>query len=249
LAAGKDAADVKKTHENKVDYSTAPYRPGPGIPVRIYNRWTVRNIAREIEVVLFDVGGVLVEMKGVPTMLAWLDHKISVEKLWRLWLSSTAVREFETGRIEPSDFADQIIREMRLPVSDEEFLSAFRGWLEGLYPGALELVYSVPERFRRATLCNTSVLHWPRLMSDFELEHAFHHHFASHMTGRIKPDEDAFQHVVDTLGCKSSAIFFLDDNRLNVEAARKIGMRAVQVQGPTEARYALTEAGVLGSGI
>ncbi len=201
--------------------------------------------ADEIDVVLFDVGGVLVEMKGVPTMLAWLDNKVKVDELWALWLSSPVVREFERGRIEPNEFADQIIREMSLPVTQEEFLSAFRGWLEGLYPGALELVYSVPASFQRATLCNTSVLHWPRLMSEFELEHAFHHHFASHVTGRIKPDREAFQHVVDTLRCTPGAVFFLDDNSINVEAAQKVGMRAVRVKGPGEARHALTEAGIL----
>lgn len=205
----------------------------------------MKNVAGEIDVVLFDVGGVLVEMKGVPSMLAWLDHKISVEELWALWLSSPVVRKFETGRINPDEFADQIIREMSLPVSREIFLVAFRGWLEGLYPGALELVRSVPPRFRRATLCNTSVLHWPRLMSEFELEHAFHHHFASHLTGRIKPDREAFQQVMDTLDCKPSTVFFLDDNSLNVEAARQIGMRAVRVKGPSEARHALSEAGII----
>ena len=39
----------------------------------------VKNTAVTIDVVLFDVGGVLVEMKGVPTMLAWLDNRLSVE--------------------------------------------------------------------------------------------------------------------------------------------------------------------------
>jgi glucose-1-phosphatase len=134
---------------------------------------------------------------------------------------------------------------MSLPVNPEEFLSAFRGWLEGLYPGSLELVRSVPERFRRATLSNTSVLHWQRAMSEFELEDAFDYHFASHVTGRIKPDREAFQHVIDTMDCKPSAVFFLDDNSLNIEAARKAGMHAVRVKGPSEARQALTEAGIL----
>jgi glucose-1-phosphatase len=205
----------------------------------------VKSIAGDIDVVLFDVGGVLAEMKGVPTMLAWLDNRLSVDELWTLWLSSQAVRKFETGRIEPNEFADEIILELSLPVNQEAFLSSFRGWLEGLYPGALELVGSVPARFRRATLCNTSVLHWPRLMKDFHLEHVFHHHFASHLTGRIKPDREAFQLVVETLGCKPSAVFFMDDNSLNVEAARQLGMRAVQVKGPNEARHALTAAKIL----
>lgn len=205
----------------------------------------VRNVAGEIEVVLFDLGGVLVELHGLPTMLAWLDNRLSAEDLWKLWLSSPVVRQFETGRAAPDEFADQIIREMSLPVGKEEFLSTFTSWVSGLYPGALELVGSVPARFTRATLCNTSVLHWPRLMKELELEQAFHHHFASHLTGRIKPDPDAFQHVLETLDCKSSSVFFLDDNTLNVEAAQKVGMHAVRVRGPEEARHALAEAAIV----
>lgn len=205
----------------------------------------VRNVAGEIEVVLFDLGGVLVELHGVGTMLAWLDNKVSVDELWKLWLSSPVVRQFESGRAGPEEFADQIIREMSLPVGKAEFLSTFTSWVSGLYPGALELVRSVPERFTRATLCNTSVLHWPRLMNDLELDQAFHHHFASHLTGRIKPDPEAFQHVLDTLDCKPSSVFFLDDNSLNVEAAKKIGIHAVRVRGPAEASRALTETGIV----
>jgi glucose-1-phosphatase len=207
----------------------------------------VKNIAGEIEVVLFDLGGVLVEMHGVPTMLAWLNNAISADELWRLWLSSPVVREFETGRTGPDEFADRIIQEMSLPVAREEFLSVFSGWVSGLYPGALELVRSVPERFTRATLSNTSILHWARLMKEYELEDVFHRHFASHLTGRIKPDREAFQFVVESLGCRPSAIFFLDDNLLNVEAAKAIGIHAVQTTGSAEARHALAEAGILSS--
>lgn len=207
----------------------------------------MRSLARDIEVVLFDLGGVLVEVRGVSTMLAWLDNKLSVEELWALWLSSPAVRRFETGRAAPDEFADQIIRELSLPVGSQEFLRAFSAWPAGLYPGALDVVRAVPARFKRATLSNTSVLHWSRLMKDFKLEPAFHHHFASHVTGRIKPDPEAFQHVVDTMGCKPSAVFFLDDNSLNVDAAKKVGMRAVRAKGPDEARHALTEAGIMGA--
>jgi putative hydrolase of the HAD superfamily len=200
--------------------------------------------APQIDVVLFDVGGVLVELRGIATMLGWLGGSVSVEDMWRLWLSSPVVRRFETGRATPDEFAEEIIRELSLPVSAEEFVASFKSWFVGLHPGALELVQSLPSCYTRATLCNTSVLHWPR-MREVQLENAFHHHFASHLTGKIKPDRDAYQNVLDTLGCSAESVFFLDDNHLNIEAARQIGMRAVQVRGPTEARQALLEAGIL----
>jgi HAD superfamily hydrolase (TIGR01509 family) len=205
----------------------------------------VKNIAGQIEVVLFDLGGVLVEMHGVPTMLAWLNHSVSADELWKLWLTSPVVRGFETGRTGPDEFADRIIQEMSLPVGREEFLNTFSGWVSGLYPGALELVRSVPARFTRATLSNSSVLHWARVMNEFELEGVFDRHFASHLTGKIKPDPEAFQFVIESLGCRPSAIFFLDDNSLNVEAAHTAGMHAVRTKGLVEARNALREAGIL----
>lgn len=201
----------------------------------------------DIEVVLFDGGGVLVELQGIPTMLGWLENRPSVDELWKLWLTSPVVRRFETGRATPDEFAEEIIQEMSLPVSPQEFIAKFQAWLTGLYPGALEMVRSVPSRFTRATLCNTNVLHWPRLLSDFDLDRHFQHHFASHLTGKIKPDREAFENVLDTLGCQASAVFFLDDNILNVEGARNVGMRAVQVRGPEEARRALATAGIVDS--
>jgi putative hydrolase of the HAD superfamily len=202
------------------------------------------KIPEHIEVLLFDVGGVLVELRGVATMLRWLGGSVSVDDMWRLWLSSPVVRQFETGRVTPDHFAQQIIQELSLPVSPEEFEASFKSWFVGLYPGARELVQSLPSHYTRATLSNTSALHWPRMM-EVQLEDAFDRHFASHLTGKIKPDPDAYQNVLDTLGCRAESVFFLDDNDLNVEAARQMGMNAVQVRGPVEARQALVEAGIL----
>jgi putative hydrolase of the HAD superfamily len=205
----------------------------------------MRSTASKIEVVLFDLGGVLVELTGVPTMLGWLGNRISADELWRQWLTSPTVRDFERGRLAADLFATQIIAEMSLEIGPEEFLTTFTSWIAGLYPGALELVSSLPPGLVRATLANTSVLHWPRLMNDLGLEAAFHHHFPSHLTGRIKPDQEAFQHVIDTLGRRADAVLFLDDNRLNIETASSMGIRAAHVRGPAEARQALAAAGLL----
>ena len=146
-----------------------------------------------IRVVLFDLGGVLVELAGVPTMLAWMNNRVSAEELWRMWLTSAAVRAFETGRTAPERFADELIAEMALPVSRETLLAEFALWPRGLFPGALDLVARIPRRFLRATLSNSNAVHWPRLMQELELEVAFDRHFASHQIRQIKPDPAAFR--------------------------------------------------------
>ena len=199
----------------------------------------------DIRVILFDIGGVLVELTGVPAMLAWMNHRVSPEELWSMWLTSPTVRAFETGRTTPEQFADQLIAEMSLPITSGQLLEEFPRWTLQLHPGALDLVQRIPSRYTRATLCNSNALHWPRLMRDLQLASAFDHHFASHLTGKIKPDEEAFHHVTETLNCAASEVLFLDDNKLNVDAAKRVGMRAAHVKGVVAAERVLVNAGLL----
>ena len=199
----------------------------------------------EIRVLLFDVGGVLVQLAGIDVMRAWLGNGISAEELWCLWLRSEAVRRFETGRADAVEFSNEVTREFGLSIEPERFLEAFDGWPLGLYPGTTDLLAQIPPSYRRALLSNTNALHWPRIHGDMALGALFDAHFVSHLTGFIKPDRDAFEHVVETLDCRPAEVLFLDDNRLNVEAAAEIGMRAVRVQGPTEAHRALFELGII----
>jgi putative hydrolase of the HAD superfamily len=83
------------------------------------------------------------------------------------------------------------------------------------------------------------------LISHKGLLEAFDHHFVSHLTGKIKPDSDAFHQVIDSLNCNAAEILFLDDNSLNTDAASQIGIASFQVRGVTEAREVLRRSGIL----
>jgi HAD superfamily hydrolase (TIGR01509 family) len=196
-------------------------------------------------VVLFDVGGVLVELGGVDAVLRWMGAGATVEQLWPRWLRSPSVRAFETGQMEPMAFAKGIVSELELRIEPRTFLDSFAAWPTRPYPGALEMVASIPPTYQRALLSNSNLLHWPRIMQDMGLDQSFVHCFSSHLTGKIKPDTDAFQHVVDNLGCQAAEVLFLDDNLLNVEAARRIGMNAHQARGAEESQRILRQAGIL----
>jgi len=199
----------------------------------------------DIRVLLFDVGGVLVELGGVEVILAWLGNRITAEELWRRWLQSDSVRGFETGQIDATQFAAGVIAEFGLAVEPQQFLESFVGWPTGLYPGTLEMLARIPRRYQRALLSNSNPLHWPRVLDEMRLGAAFDSHFVSHLTGRIKPDRQAFEHVLQSLGCRPAQVLFFDDNLLNIEAARTLGMHAVQVRGLVEAQRALIELEIL----
>ncbi len=199
----------------------------------------------KVKLALFDVGGVLVQLSGVATVLGWVAHRWTTPELWHRWLHSPAVRAFETGRIDADTFAASVVCELELGVEPALFLESFAGWPTGLYPGAHELIKRIPADVTRALLSNSNSLHWPRVIDDFGLGALFEHRFVSHLTGRIKPDRDAFDYVIGTLGCEPASVFFLDDNLLNVEAARAADMQAALVSGVAGAEQALRHASII----
>jgi len=202
----------------------------------------------DINVVLFDVGGVLVQLSGVATILEWLNHKITADEVWRIWLHSPSVRAFETGRIDAEVFAAGVLGELQVDVAPQEFLRLFVEWPTGLYPETLTMLARIPPRYQRALLSNSNSLHWPRVRDEMGLGVAIEHHFVSHLTGKIKPDADAFHHVLESLNCQPAQVLFLDDNSLNVDAARHIGMQSILVRGAREVEKALIEMGVIDAG-
>jgi glucose-1-phosphatase len=204
-----------------------------------------KQSSADIRVVLFDVGGVLVELGGVVTMLEWLGDTITPDDLWRMWLQSASVRQFETGKIDALQFSLDVTSEFGLSIEPERFLESFAGWPTGLYPGTVEMLALIPRSYQRAVLSNSNVLHWPRVLGEMGLGSAFDRHFVSHLTGLIKPDSEAFDHVVKSLGCTPGEVVFLDDNSLNIEAAKGFGLHAIRVQGAAEAQRALTELGII----
>jgi glucose-1-phosphatase len=201
--------------------------------------------ATDTRVLLFDVGGVLVQLNGVKTMLEWMGADATSDKMWKMWLESKPVREFERGRIDAEEFALGVTAEFQLPVDPQQFLASFNSWIVGLYPGTLEMLAQIPPSYHRAVLSNSNVLHWTRVVDDLKLGSSFHHQFVSHLTGRIKPDAEAFEHVVESLACRPEHVLFLDDNTLNVDAAKRFGMQAVRVQGIDETKRVLIERGIL----
>jgi putative hydrolase of the HAD superfamily len=202
-------------------------------------------VAEDIRVVLFDLGGVLVDVIGPISLLRRLGDRLTREQLWEMWLRSPVVRDFEAGRVTPDVFADRLIADLGLPPDRQQFLADFAQWPRALYPGAAELLGRIRPPYLRASLSNTNVVHWPRMTEVLKLGALFDHHFPSHLTGKLKPDAEVFTHVASALACEPAAILFLDDQPLNVEGARAAGLRATRVSGVAEAESALVAAGVL----
>jgi putative hydrolase of the HAD superfamily len=204
-----------------------------------------KRVGSRFDAIVFDLGGVLIELTGTARMIQWTNGSMTGDELLRRWLSSPTVRRFETGRSRPAEFAKAVISEFNLPVGPEQFLEEFTSWTAKLNPGALALLRHLAGAAVLASLPNTNELHWDRLCRELNLPAYFLYNFPSHMTGLIKPDREAFQNVIDSLRFPAHRTLFFDDSALNVAAAAAAGMAAHQVRGVGEAADKLKQSGFM----
>jgi putative hydrolase of the HAD superfamily len=193
------------------------------------------------KVLLFDLGGVLVESKGREVLRALLP-RLGEREVMKRWLASPAVDRFERGLSDPHAFARQFIAEWKLALSEDQFIESFAGWVTGFFDGAEALLRALRHTHRVACLSNTNSLHWARLP---QLPQLFDECFASHRTGLMKPERAAYEHALRTLAAAPGEVLFFDDLAPNVAAARAVGMRAFQVGGFADIAPILRGAGYL----
>lgn len=193
-------------------------------------------------VLLFDLGGVLVENVGFERFNALLPSPVPLEELKTQWLASPAVRTFETGNCAPELFARNVVSDWQLPLSPNEFLEAFTYWPKGLYAGAPEFLAALRERYVVACLSNSNAIHWQRF-------NGFREHFdfslSSHILGEVKPDSQCFRRALQECKVAASEVAFFDDSITNVTGARSLGIESFHVNGLSEVRRSIAQSGWL----
>lgn len=196
---------------------------------------------KAIQLILFDLGNVLVELNGFP----WFPQagKLQLDELHRRWLALESVRLFEKGKMDENIFFQHAFDELALEKSGEtleSFSRKYKNWVINFYPEAQELLIQLKSEYRIACLSNTNAFHIRHLKEISNELHLFDHCFFSHEIGHIKPDPQAFQHVTKMLSMPPENILFLDDSIDNVNAAIQCGMQAEQVFGIKEVKQRLT---------
>jgi putative hydrolase of the HAD superfamily len=199
---------------------------------------------QDVRGVLFDIGGVLVALDGVPLLAALLGVEADHETLHALWMTSPAVVAHETGKIDAAGFAAGVVADLGLPTTADSFLRSFCRWPTGVLPGALEILDEIPDMYQLAALSNTSAVHWDRIVA-MGLADRFSQTYLSYEIGHVKPAAEAFQIALNGMGLSPQEVLFLDDGLRNIEAAKTLGMRAHLARGPEEARTVLVQYGVL----
>jgi HAD superfamily hydrolase (TIGR01509 family) len=197
----------------------------------------------DLDVLLFDLGGVLIDFAGFEEMRRLLPEVSNRSEIRDRWIHSESVQFFERGDITPEEFARRLVEEFHLELSAEEFIQEFVSWARGPYPGALSLLRRLQNSHRIACLSNSNELHTPIHRASIH-SHVDSFYFSDEI-GLVKPDREIFDFVIRDLTVSPRRIAFFDDTPVNVEAARNVGLCAFLVDGIGELEARLQGLGLI----
>ncbi len=179
-----------------------------------------------IKAVVFDWGGVLME-EPTQRILAYLAKKFDID------LESLRKRlEPHLDRMQSGDGVEDRVwrmigRKLNYEVSELKAI-----WLEALektylpYPEVIDLVKKLRGDYKTGLLSNLEDA-GVEVIKKQGLEENFDEIVYSCKVGFIKPDKKIYQIMLKKLGVKAEEAVFIDDKEINIDGAKKAGMKGI----------------------
>jgi glucose-1-phosphatase len=202
-------------------------------------------VTGEKPLLLFDLGGVLVEFSGMTDIHGLLLEPMEIAEANHRFSTTQAIADFEIGLLTPEEFGAAFCTDWSLNCSEAEFLSHYESWTRTMLPGAHELLSQLDGHYRLAALSNSNILHWTRSDCVLQVRAYFERALSSHQLGLRKPDPAVFLKALEELSVAPGDVVFFDDNAANVATALSLGISAHQVEGVDAVRMRLLEMNLL----
>jgi glucose-1-phosphatase len=182
-----------------------------------------------IKTFIFDLGKVIVPYDHDRGLLILEEHcGISIDDLRTRIYASEELNSYQTGRIFSQEFYEALKEILNFRFDFEEFA---RIWNHTFILTPLieeSVIEKLAKKFRLLILSDTNKLHFEFIRQHFPILRHFDDFVLSYEVGALKPSEEIFRAAIEKAKCRAEECFFTDDILINVEAARKAGINAVQ---------------------
>jgi putative hydrolase of the HAD superfamily len=183
---------------------------------------------------VFDLGRVLVNFdfsRGYQALEPLCPY--SVEEIRNRLGATPLVENFETGLVEPHDFVAQLAEMLHFDIPYDRFCTIWSSiFAETLIPESL--LENLAARYRLLMLSNTNAIHFPMICQAYPLVRHFHDFILSYEVKAMKPRREIFECAIERAGCRAEECFYTDDIAEYVQAARRLGIDAVQFQSAAQ---------------
>lgn len=201
---------------------------------------------RTTKALLFDLGGVLIEIDFARALHAWAPFsQLSDAGLRATFRQDEHYERHERGQIGSEAYFRHLIQTLQL---NADVAEVERGW-NSIFVREIVETRTMLEVARRQIPCfsftNTNASHmatWTQLFP--EVLGVFDNVFASYQLGLRKPEREAFARISELTAISPEHIVFFDDLQENVDGAVAAGLQGILVRSPDDVRSALQSLGL-----
>ncbi|MEN8229054.1 MAG: HAD family phosphatase [Bacteroidota bacterium] len=193
-----------------------------------------------IKNILFDLGGVILDINIQATLKRFYELGFPPKLLqYPENMSTDLFFNYQTGRIETTEFRNGLRQAAEVNVSDDELDEAWNAMIIRIPEDRTGLLNQLRKRYNLYMLSNTSALHVPvfeKMYYDtagISMHDTFKKIYYSHEIGCHKPDHDAWEFVVNDSGIVPEETIFLDDSIQNIKASQELGFQAIHIHERT----------------
>ncbi len=199
-----------------------------------------------IETVVFDLGGVLIDWDPKYLYRKIFTDETEMENFLATVTTNEWHMEQDRGRTMEEATASLISRHPEHAREIEAFYARWDEMFGGPIEGSVDVLRELRERaFPLYALTNFSAETFPRARDWYGFLGWFDEVVVSGEEGLIKPDKEIYGVLIERTGLDRAATVFLDDSPPNVTAARELGFTAVRFQSPPQLREELVNLGLL----
>ncbi len=195
--------------------------------------------------IISDLGNVICPFDFTPAYTAIAKRAgVTPENVKLYCLDPARVKALEIGLVTPNEFLKDLMKRFDFvtPLPQLEFMFSN---IFTVNHGVVALWRSLKPRYRFCLLSNTNSMHIEFLKPRYDFWPLFDHLILSYHIGYLKPDEEIFLEAVRRCQAKPQECVFVDDIPLYVEAARSLGLTAIQFISEPQLRTDLKNLGVV----
>jgi 2-haloacid dehalogenase len=200
----------------------------------------------EVDAVVFDLGGVLIDWNPRHLYRQLFDDEAAMEN----FLATICTLEWHVAHDRGESTADSCAELALVHPEHAPLIHAWAHRSEDMIGGPIDETVEILRDLKATglplyVLSNMEPETFPLRLERFDFLHWFDGHVISGLEGVVKPDPRIFRRLLRRFDLQPARTLFIDDSAVNVEAAAKIGIKAVLFESPSKLRAQLEEFGLL----
>ena len=185
-----------------------------------------------IRAVIFDFGNVLYSFR-VATFFEQLARRSTCTVAQLLALMPDVSRlaiAYETGLLTSDAFFEQLTAMARIQISRQDFIDSYTAIFTRIDSTAT-LIRQLKPHYRLGLLSNTNEWHYEHNIRTVDVFPLFDAVTLSFEVRAMKPAPAIYEDMLRKIGSEANTCLYIDDIPEYVEAAKQLGMHAIQYTG------------------